>query len=78
MPPESACDSQQAWDCVLAEVLWKTRETVAASRDTWALASPPRNRKSKGPNSLATAPSLALTFSTRPQPSGRHGPWRGV
>lgn len=63
MPPEGAGDSQQARDRVLAEVLWKTREAVVAS---------------KGPNSLAAAPSPALTFPTRPQPSSRRGPQWGV
>ena len=78
MPPEGAHDSQQAWDRVLAEVLWKTRETVAAPQGTQTPASLPLDCKFKGLNSLAAAPSPALTFSTRPQPSGRRGPRRGV
>ena len=49
MPPEGAGDSQQARDRVLAEVLWKTREAVVAS---------------KGPNSLAAAPSPEPSHET--------------
>ena len=78
MPPKGAHDSQQARDRVLAEVLWKTRETVVAPQGTRAPASPPLDHKFRGPNSLAAAPSRALTFSTRPQPSGRRGPRQGV